>query len=103
MRYAALSARPVANGRSRLMRLWSCPIICTQSLPCPRTMLIFLAVWRRIKGHFSQELIDGAVGLNRRPNGDLALWQRRYWEHTIRDENDFTRHADYIHFNPVKH
>jgi putative transposase len=32
-----------------------------------------------------------------------AFWQRRYWEHTLRDEGDFERHADYIHFNPVKH
>jgi putative transposase len=31
------------------------------------------------------------------------LWQRRFWEHTIRDEKDFERHVDYIHFNPVKH
>ena len=59
--------------------------------------------WRRIKGHFSQRLVDAAVGLRRRSNGDLSLWQRWFWEHTIRDENDFARHADYIHFNPVKH
>jgi putative transposase len=31
------------------------------------------------------------------------LWQRRFWEHQIRDERDFERHADYIHYNPVKH
>jgi len=31
------------------------------------------------------------------------LWQPRYWEHCIRDENDFARHVDYIHWNPVKH
>jgi putative transposase len=72
-------------------------------LTLPTNDADFPGRWRRIKGHFSQDLIDAAVGLNRRPNGDLALWQRRYWEHTIRDENDFTRHADYIHFNPVKH
>jgi putative transposase len=41
--------------------------------------------------------------VRRRSNGELALWQRRFWEHTIRDEGDFERHADYIHFNPVKH
>jgi putative transposase len=35
--------------------------------------------------------------------GDYALWQRRYWEHTIRNEIDFERHVDYVHFNPVKH
>jgi putative transposase len=63
----------------------------------------FSGRWRRIKGHFSRGLIDAAVSLKRRPNGDLALWQRRFWEHTIRDESDFSRHVDYIHFNPVKH
>ena len=31
------------------------------------------------------------------------MWQRRYWEHTIRDEQDFRHHVDYTHFNPVKH
>ena len=63
----------------------------------------FSGRWRRIKGHFSSALIETGIELNRSPNGDLALWQRRFWEHTIRDENDFSRHVDYIHFNPVKH
>lgn len=31
------------------------------------------------------------------------LWQNRYWEHTIRDEEDLNRHLDYIHYNPIKH
>ena len=35
--------------------------------------------------------------------GEQAIWQRRFWEHTIRDEDDFIRHVDYIHYNPVKH
>jgi putative transposase len=59
--------------------------------------------WRRIKGHFSRALIDAGIEQRRRPNGDLALWQKRFWEHTIRDESDFARHVDYIHFNPIKH
>lgn len=59
--------------------------------------------WRRIKGHFSNALIGAGFDLKRWPNGDLALWQRRFWEHTIRDDDDFARHVDYIHFNPVKH
>jgi putative transposase len=59
--------------------------------------------WRRIKGDFSRSLLESGVPVRRRPNGDLAFWQRRFWEHTIRDENDFARHVDYIHFNPVKH
>ena len=33
----------------------------------------------------------------------LSLWQRRFWDHIIRDENDLKRHLDYIHYNPVKH
>jgi putative transposase len=59
--------------------------------------------WRRIKGHFSKSLLDAQMPLRRSPNGELALWQRRFWEHTIRNERDFARHVDYIHFNPVKH
>ena len=34
---------------------------------------------------------------------ESTIWQRRFWEHRIRDENDFERHMDYIHYNPVKH
>jgi putative transposase len=37
-----------------------------------------------------------------RPGG-RGIWQRRYWEHTIRDDQDYAAHFDYIHFNPVKH
>jgi len=35
--------------------------------------------------------------------GERGIWQRRYWEHTIRDECDYPAHIDYVHFNPVKH
>jgi putative transposase len=34
---------------------------------------------------------------------EKGIWQRRYWEHSIRDDTDLARHVDYIHFNPVKH
>ena len=34
---------------------------------------------------------------------ESTIWQRRFWEHQIRDEADFEKHADYIHYNPVKH
>ena len=36
-------------------------------------------------------------------NRESNIWQRRYWEHTIRDENDLYKHLDYIHYNPIKH
>jgi putative transposase len=59
--------------------------------------------WRRIKGYFSTHLLEAGSRIKRHRNGELALWQRRYWEHTIRDDADFARHVDYIHYNPVKH
>ncbi len=59
--------------------------------------------WRRIKGHFSTHVMAAGEAIGRHANGDLALWQRRYWKHSIRDDSDFERHVDYIHFNPVKH
>lgn len=40
---------------------------------------------------------------SRHSRRESTIWQRRFWEHQIRDENDFERHMDYIHFNPVKH
>nr|WP_306304479.1 hypothetical protein [Methylogaea oryzae] len=44
-----------------------------------------------------------ALRASRRRHRELAIWQRRYWEHQIRDEEDLRRHVDYIHFNPAKH
>jgi putative transposase len=55
------------------------------------------------EGYFSNEVLKSGATVARAANGDLILWQRRFWEHTIRDEGDFARHVDYIHFNPVKH
>ena len=60
--------------------------------------------WRAIKTTFSKSLL---VGEPRSPvmtrRGERGIWQRRYWEHTIRDDHDFAVHFDYTHFNPVKH
>ena len=39
----------------------------------------------------------------RQQRGERAIWQRRYWEHLIRDEADFWAHMDYVHINPFKH
>lgn len=43
------------------------------------------------------------VSASKLKHRESTIWQRRFWEHQIRDENDFARHVDYIHFNPVKH
>ncbi len=60
--------------------------------------------WRRIKAAFSAALpsIERRSD-SRKSKGERGIWQRRFWEHLIRDELDFARHVDYIHFNPVKH
>src|SRR5688500_7283906 len=63
----------------------------------------FSGRWRRIKAHFTHRLVAAGVPVRRHRNGEYALWQRRFWEHTIRNETDFERHVDYVHFNPVKH
>jgi putative transposase len=59
--------------------------------------------WRRIKGDFTRNVSAAGVPISRDHRGEYSLWQKRLWEHTIRDERDFERCADYIHFNPVKH
>ena len=59
--------------------------------------------WRLIKSRFARSMVRAGVNLGRNKKGEYDLWQRRYWEHTVRDERDFERHVDYIHYNPVKH
>jgi putative transposase len=59
--------------------------------------------WRAIKAQFSRALANDGVSLVRNRRGGYDLWQRRFWEHMIRDDDDFVRHVDYIHYNPVKH
>jgi putative transposase len=60
--------------------------------------------WRLIKMGFSKGLPQverrSSVRVRR---GERGIWQRRYWEHLIRDDADFRAHMDYVHFNPVKH
>jgi putative transposase len=46
---------------------------------------------------------DEYMTARRKEKRQASLWQNRYWEHQIRDESDFARHVDYIHWNPVKH
>jgi putative transposase len=47
--------------------------------------------------------LRGVAAGARAQKGEQAVWQHRYWEHLLRDESDFARHVDYIHYNPVKH
>jgi putative transposase len=58
---------------------------------------------RRIKGNFSRQLPRNDVRASQLLKGERGIWQRRFWEHLIRDERDWQQHFDYIHYNPVKH
>ena len=64
----------------------------------------FSVRWQEIKARFSRSLPvterRSPVLLRRHERG---IWQRRFWEHSIRDDRDYANHMDYIHFNPVKH
>lgn len=58
----------------------------------------FAGRWRLIKSAFSRGLPGGEViSVSRTGKGERGIWQRRYWEHTVRDDDDFARHLDYIH------
>ena len=59
---------------------------------------------RLIKARFSRTIPNRERRTaSRIRKGERGIWQRRYWEHRIRDERDFNAHMDYIHYNPVKH
>ena len=60
--------------------------------------------WMLIKSNFSRGIPkDERINASKRKKRERGIWQRRYWEHQIRDQNDYSRHLEYIHYNPVKH
>lgn len=62
--------------------------------------------WRLIKTWFTKHCnahLKTPPNQARKNKQEQAIWQHRYWEHTLRDETDFVRHIEYIHYNPVKH
>jgi putative transposase len=63
----------------------------------PETDDDFSGRWREIKKYLTRRL-------TRHPGGNgTPVWQPRFWEHSIRDDEDMQRHMDYVHYNPVKH
>ena len=64
----------------------------------------FSSLWRDLKKIFSKQLpateYRSDIRLQRHERG---IWQRRFWEHAIRNDLDYQQHVDYIHYNPVKH
>lgn len=60
--------------------------------------------WGLIKAGFSRRIEKTEpIRTSRQAKRERGIWQRRYWEHQIRDDNDFEKHVNYIHYNPVKH
>jgi len=60
--------------------------------------------WRLIKMGFSKSLPKTErLSVVRQRRGERGIWQRRYWEHLIKDEADYHAHMDYVHINPVRH
>jgi len=81
-------------------------IHCLWTLPAGDTD--YSKRWGLIKAGFSKQMKDslpfrGVISRSRNRRREASIWQRRFWEHQIRDEEDFRRHMDYIHFNSVKH
>jgi len=67
----------------------------------------FSTRWRLIKEGFTRAYLKTHAALERSASrlskGEQGIWQRRFWEHTIRDDADFAAHLNYIHLNPVHH
>ena len=58
---------------------------------------------RLIKARFTRHLLRAGIHITKDARGEQQLWQKRFWEHTIRDDRDFEAHINYVHINPVKH
>ncbi len=85
-------------------------VILPEQLHCIWTLpdgdFDFSTRWKKIKAGFTRDYSPSPVSRlsqSMREKGEKGIWQRRFWEHMIRDQEDFNRHCDYIHYNPVKH
>ncbi|KTD25164.1 MULTISPECIES: REP-associated tyrosine transposase [Legionella] len=59
--------------------------------------------WKKIKAQFSRSVHKSGIALTKTRHNEYPLWQRRFWEHAIKDMKDFENHVNYIHYNPIKH
>ena len=59
--------------------------------------------WKKIKTLFSKGINKSGFKLLKTKHNEFRLWQRRFWEHAIKDLDDFENHIHYIHYNPIKH
>lgn len=83
-------------------------VILPDHLHCTRTLPLgdsdYSTRWNLLKGRFSRAIETGErISKSRKKRRERGVWQRRFWEHLITSQEDFNRHVDYIHWNPVKH
>ncbi len=111
------AARPIlkdAFRQAKAQRPFDMPAFCLMPnhLHCiwkmPEGDCDYSTRWAFIKRTFSKGYIAaGGTGLaqteSRLKKRELGIWQRRFWEHRIRDRDDYWNHVHYIHYNPIKH
>ena len=98
----------VRNVRARAPFYIDAWVVLPDHMHCVWTLpegdLDFPRRWHAIKAAFSKSPpFEGTPTPDMARLGYRGIWQRGYWEHTIRDERDYAAHVDYTHFNPVKH
>jgi putative transposase len=104
LRHAIEQVRSCLPFKTDAMVLMPDHLHCIWTLPDGDTD--FSSRWSQIKHHVSYscgQMYSTALSTSRQRQRTAAIWQRRFWEHQIRNETDMERHVDYIHFNPVKH
>ncbi len=110
----ALSALRAAHDRVRLRHPFDIGgmVALPDHLHCvwrlPTGDADFSLRWRLIKATFTRLYLaeggrEGPRSPSRHRQGERGIWQRRFWEHVVRDENEYAAYMDYIHYNPVKH
>ena len=111
-----IRALRVAYNQTRKERSFICDafVVLPDHLHCVWTLpdgdADFSTRWRLIKSRFTRS-VAAVVGedhppyisASKRRKGEQGIWQRRFWEHQIRDSEDYRRHVEYCWANPVKH
>lgn len=99
------AVRTVRRARSFAIEAW---VVLPDHLHCVWTLPPddddFSTRWRLIKTLFARSLpLRERRSEVRKRHSERGIWQRRFWEHAIRGDQDFAAHVDYVHFNPVRH
>ncbi len=99
--FGRCSRRPANAGHSRIEAIVILPdhLHCIWTLPSGDAD--FSTRWHDIKARFAAQIPrEERLSARRLEKGERGIWQRRFWEHVIRDERDYERHVDYIHLQP---